>query len=455
MKNLLHMNLAILLFLSIVLSNCKSKEQITPNIEDPISFSYLAYNLSIKDFTVKNSIIKTPTNVNDPKIENAITVLLPEDYQEDFIVPEITLNGYAKDISPKSGEKVVFEGKEAIEYTVTKKDGTVVKFKLYVVRQDNINVEILTKELTLDSLRYREIKYRFLKTGTIDSPTTSVPNNFYTYKIYNDAKKEVYNGADWANSKDTLSIKVENPYLIKSGNYSIIFTINESYQIGKPRKSNELNFNLKNGDKAYTYTLNYAPNKREFIKGFTFEMKGINFNPAKQYTIVFENDFKKQITLLSKFIDENTLTFTTSYNLDADMYYVTFKENERSIYGMLGSINNPETELVGLWEPSFFVTPPIPIKYMSNNSLILSQNQKYGGFLVWNPSDYKAYDLKLIDLQTKQEYLIKSEKIWEPVAFVSYSTFTIPESIPKGFYELYSVRENIVSQRYWRKLEVK
>jgi len=60
---------------------------------------------------------------------------------------------------------VFFEGKRAIEYTVTKKDGQTVKFNLYVVRQGKINVEVFTKAIILNSAKDTYIKFKINNIG--------------------------------------------------------------------------------------------------------------------------------------------------------------------------------------------------------------------------------------------------------------------------------------------------
>lgn len=134
MRNITRIKLVIL-FLGLMLFNCKTKDEVVnPSPLATLTNGYLGNKLSIKDFSFPNSTIKVPLEYIPQ--ENYIILTLPEDFKGNLIAPTINLNDDAIQISPKSAENVDFEGRRAIEYTVTKKDGQSVKFKLYVVRQD-------------------------------------------------------------------------------------------------------------------------------------------------------------------------------------------------------------------------------------------------------------------------------------------------------------------------------
>ncbi len=457
MKALKQIKSILLLFLSILLYGCNPKQPlITP---DSLTRDYLRNNFSIKDFSFQNAVVNV-TSEYSPQ-ENYIVLTLPEDFKGDFITPTINLNDDASKISPKSGERVFFEGKEAIEYIVTKKNGQLVTFKLYVVRQDKLDVEVFTKEIKLSHRESPYIQFRIKNIGTISSPPINGTVKIPAIRIFDSNKQQIYFSGVNVNSNDTISAYISNSNngytFLKKGEFTVSFSMNEDTLFGKTRKSDISNFKIVNGENELISTF-----ERAWSLNSDNIIKGVNFDSKKNYKVIFENEFlNAPITISPKFIDENTLSVKIPNNIDTLQCWITFKESEKIIAEADGAITN---------NPKYFIkncqfSTNYEIGFQSfikkEQSFSFQKNKAFGAYFVVsygnNSNDaYNKGDLKLVNIDTRNEFVLKGKIvrcIWDCTA--SYWSFSVPDDVPKGFYEVYGINPQVNAGRYWRKLEVK
>jgi hypothetical protein len=463
MKKLTHINSIVFLFGIILFSGCKSKEQnIAPITIAPIIFNYLEDRLSIKNFTIKNAKIEFPKESNSQT--NFLILTLPEDYKEDFIIPEINLLGYAKEISPKSGEKVFFEGKKAIEYTLTKIDGSQIKFLVYVKRQGSIDVELFTKEIILNSDLKLSIKLKVKNVGTVGTDNAYSSNGIPLLKIYDSDKKEVYSSWNLEIKGDTASLNLLNSYnmvnpkgynFLKKGNYTVKVVIDTDSV--NTRKSSEYNLNIVNGNKSFIYPSNSF--SYIWIINTDMEIKGVNFDKNKSYKLYFESDFTTPILLSTKYIDENTLTAKIPNDIDESQYKISFQENDITVINQKGFVAEKPFDILN--SINFYRAENSWSLIDEKSPFTISKNQVFGyavyGYGVNLGEAYTKGDLKLVDIKNRKTYVLEGKLIrgiWGGIA--SIWTFNLSENnIPQGFYEIYILNGQYNTSRYFRKLEVK
>jgi len=158
-------------------------------------------------------------------------------------------------------------------------------------------------------------------------------------------------------------------------------------------------------------------------------------------------------------IDENTLSIIIPNYIDTVQYDVLLKENEDLITERDAYVKStPFNNFRGC---SFYETENSWIQISNLKPLSFFKNEVFGAYYVVGYGNkpleaYKNGDLKLISVNDRREYLLKGKlvtNIWDGAA--SLWSFSIPENVPKGFYEVYAINEQINPERYWRKLEVK
>lgn len=443
--------------LALTLWGCKTNEKITP-LPDTITDDYLG----IKDFKVNNAIVK---NLSPDKsaITDYLVVVLPETYLEDFITPTITLNVEVQSISPKSDEKIYFEGKEAVEYTVTKKDGQLVKFKLYVYRKGKIGAELFTKEIKLNSRDDNYIRFRLKNIGTLGNPSGSYgQGNIPIIKVFNSNNKEIFSSWVLVNGNDTTTtfISSSNYEFLKKGDFKVSFSMNDDTLFGKTRKSDVFSFKIVNGEKAFISPSSSF--ERAWLLNTDNLIKGVNFDARKKYEIIFENEYlSSPIILTPKVVDENNLSVKIPSNIDTLQCFITLKENENVMAEADGAIILNRQDFIKNCEFSTNYERGYQSFIKKNQPFIFDKRQDFGAYYVvsygYNAKEaYSKGGLKLINLASKKEYNLNGNFvgcIWDCSA--SYWSFTIDESIPKGLYEVYGINPQVNAGRYWRKLEVK
>ena len=164
--------------------------------------------------------------------------------------------------------------------------------------------------------------------------------------------------------------------------------------------------------------------------------------------------------LIPKYIDENSLSLTIPTNADTVQYRVLLKENEDIITDNEGFVKN--VLMIPYYRGcEFYKTENSWIHIGNSEPLSFFKNEVFGAYSVFGYGNilseaYTKGDLKLIGVSDKKEYLIKGKlisNIWD--GGESLWSFKIPESVPKGFYEVYGINSQLDPSRYWRKLEVK
>jgi hypothetical protein len=456
MANLVSTKLG-LLILSLLLFNCKSKDQVDILIQEPIEIftnDYLGKKLLIKDFNVDNAKIETPADTNSD--DNYFIITLPEGYKDNFIIPTINLSNKAQQISPKSGEKIIFEGRSPIEYTVITKDSQIVKFKVIVVKEEQLEAELLTKEWVIKRLVFDDvITIRVKNTGTYQG---------LILNIYDEKGILVQSGGSLYDSSGICNFRIES--LFRKGNFKLVLIAAENYLKNK-RKSAEFFLTVKNGDKAITkiYSGNPFENggfNKVWSKNEINEIKGLNFDANKTYSVVFVNDFLSYpIILTPKFIDENTLSLQIPNHIKALSCGIYLKENENIIDDVDGAIVDDFSQYIKSCQFSTNFERGSEYFLKRTQPFTFEKSQAFGAYYVVSFGDfikesYARGGLKLINVDNREEFLLEGKfmgGIWD--ASASYWSFTIPENVPKGFYEVYGINPQVNSGRYWRKLEVK
>ena len=448
----------VLFFLT--LWGCKTNEKTVPPSPESLMNDYLG----IRDFTVKDAIVKSSsprTNI----VTDYLIVLLPEGYSEDFIIPSITLGAEVQSISPKSGEKIDFERKSAVEYTVTKKDGQIVKFKLYVYRQGKINAEVFTKEIKLTSMSNGYVKFRLKNIGTLGNPLGIYgKSNSPIVKVFDLNNKEIFSSRVIPNGNDTITIPISksDDDFLKKGDFTMSFSMNEDTLLGKNRTSDVFTFKILKVEDIFISPNTYGSLERGWMLNTDYFIKGVKFDTRKKYEIVFENEYlDAPIILNPKVIDENNLLVRLPDNTDTLQCFITLRENENVIAEGNGAIILNRKGFTRNCEFSTDYETGYKSFIKKNQPFTFNRGQAFGAYYVINHGGdsngaHSKGGLKLINLISKKEYNIDGKLIrciWDCSA--SYWSFTIDENVPQGLYEVYAINEQINAGRYWRKLEVK
>ena len=455
MKRIPFFQLIFILFF-LTLWGCKTNEKTVP----PSSESLMSDRLGIKDFTVKDAIVKS-SSIDRNIVTDYLLVLLPEGYSEDFIIPSITLGAEVQSISPKSGEKIDFERKSAVEYTITKKDGQIVKFELYVYRQGKIDAEVFTKEIKLDSMNNRYVKFRLKNIGTLGNPSGIYSKgNIPIIKVFNSNNKEIFSSWVTTYGNDTTNVFISGYDFLKKGDFKMSFSINEDTLLGKNRKSDVFSVKVVNGQKAFISP--YSSIERVWVLNTDYLIKGVNFDTRKKYEIVFENEYLDAPIILNlKVIDENNLSVRLPNNIDTLQCFITLRENGNVIAEADGAIVLNRKGFTKNCEFSTDYGAGYKSFIKKNQPFTFNRGQAFGAYYVIDYGSgangaHSKGGLKLINLTSKKEYNIDGKLIrcvWDCSA--SYWSFTIDENVPQGLYEVYGINEQINAGRYWRKLEVK
>ncbi len=439
MKNLLSIPLFFLIFFMV---NCQKKdEKLIPQT------LVTSHSIPIKDFYLNVEVGSTISTVkfDNGDSQNQIVMVLPENFVGNETSPIIKLTDEAESISPKSGDKVFFEGKPAIEYTLTRKDGKTEKYFLYVQRSGELKAELLTKEIAIDPFEYNTLKVRLTNIGTLGLP--NIPNGIMGFQVepfYLGTKNsfEYYNRIGFEPNSDVFSAEF---FTKKTGNVSLkLYTNYPQF-----RETRTLDLTLVRGEEVAIQVFKSLNNES------LNKIEGINFDPQKSYTIRLTNDFSnKLVEYPLKYIDDNTLSFNIPEKLANTGYGVFFYENSNYKYYR-------EVTLKGITE---YLVPfqtlikksttldEYPKPYELNEKLIFKPGGSFIAF-EWAFTSVKG-DLKLINFETKKEYLLKGESSYCCDGSITYRIFTLPETIPIGDYEIYGILNGDTSARYSRKLEI-
>jgi hypothetical protein len=440
MKNLFSIQLILML---LFMANCRKKdENLIPQtvVTNP--------SIPIKDFYLNTGVGSTISTVvfYDGDSVNQIIMVLPEKFVGDEITPIIKLAEEAESISPKSGEKVFFEGKPAIEYTLTKKDGKTEKYFLYVQRREELKVEMLTKEIAIDPFDYNMLKVRIFNIGTLNTPND--PNGTLSFQIepYSSDPKQRFQFSGIFRKEPNGNIFTVGLKSKKIGKISLKVVAN----LPQSRKSNSLDLLLVRGEKS-SITIPFI----SFNMGSISYIDGINFDPLKKYTIRLTNDFlDKEFDYPLKYVDDVTLSFDITEKLANVGYRASFYEKDSLVfYSEITLKGNPQYFVP--FQTYFKKVSPLnnyPQPYELNDKLTFKPG---GDFIAFERafSTIKG-DLKLINYETKKEFILKGEPSYCCDGSITYRIFTLPETIPVGDYEIYGIIEGETSARYSRKLTI-
>jgi hypothetical protein len=185
------------------------------------------------------------------------------------------------------------------------------------------------------------------------------------------------------------------------------------------------------------------------------KIEGVNFDPQKNYTIRLTNDFSSTFFEYPlKYIDDNTLSFIIPEQLANTGYAVLFYENKYYKYYREVTLKGNKEYIVP-FQTYFKKVSPLnnyPQPYELNDKLTFKPG---GSFIAFERafSTIKG-DLKLINYETKKEFILKGEPSYCCDGSITYRIFTLPETIPVGDYEVYGIIEGETSARYSRKLTI-
>jgi hypothetical protein len=443
MKNLFSIQLLLML---LFMANCRKKEEVIapPVVVNPPEIVAVP---PIKEFSLNTDVKATISTVkfDNGDSQNQIVIVLPETFVGDEISPIIKLTDEAESISPKSGEKVFFEGKPAVEYTLTRKDGKIEKYFLFVQRSGELKAELLTKEIAIDPFEYNTLKVRLTNIGTLAVPNLSNSVMYFQLNPFYTGTKnsfEYYNRVGFEPNSNVFSAEF---YTKKTGKVSLkLYTNYPQF-----RETATLDLSLVRGEKVaiqvFTSLINESLNKIE----------GVNFDPQKNYTIRLTNDFSSTFFEYPlKYIDDNTLSFIIPEQLANTGYAVLFYENKYYKYYREVTLKGNKEYIVP-FQTYFKKVSPLnnyPQPYELNDKLTFKPG---GSFIAFERafSTIKG-DLKLINYETKKEFILKGEPSYCCDGSITYRIFTLPETIPVGDYEVYGIIEGETSARYSRKLTI-
>jgi len=445
MKKILSIQWLLILFF---MANCGKKEvTITPIT--PITPSPSVVALLITDFSLNGDIKATISNLelNNGTSQNQIIMVLPETFPGDEIAPIIKLSDEVESISPKSGEKVSFEGKPPVEYTLTKKDGKKEKYLLYVQRRGELKVELLTKEILIVPSGVNKIQLRLLNIGTLLLPEAGGSRIYARLKAnyYDNNNNTAISFSDERYEDNKVTFEF---YKAKTGKISLKVSAFSPII----RESVTLDALINKGDKIFVSGI------EKILNDYQNKIEGINFDEKKTYKIRLENDFiKAPIELPLQFIDENELDFKLPNFLENTGYNCSIFEDNVSVYSQEAFIApNYSSELTVF--PSFFMQVS-DYQYFQEKAFITSTNNfkfsRSEPFYTYRRSyGLSNADLKMINITTKKEYNLLGEQIGCCDGSFSFLKFTFPNTLTLGDYEVYGVIKGVSSTRYSKKIEV-
>lgn len=427
-----------LIVLSFILSfgGCKSNVLIPIPINPELS--------KIKEFSIENGLKATVEEFTDGSY-NKITLTLPSNYPLDYITPNIIISDSIREIMPKSGEKVVFEGQPPILYQLLDKKGNYQNFYLYVRRTGKLEVKFLTKEWTFDKIDQAgnvklEIETILSKIGTNDGGTELV--------FFDGSGKEVnrMGGYKSSNTGNTI-FNILGNFFPKAGAYTIKV-------IRANRESDTFPFTMKNGNVALIPKAFILP---RFLKNQKIIIQGFNFNPKNQYSVTFKNDFiNSAIKVPLEFIDENTLSLSIPSTFEDSDYDVDFFENNTVINSKIPDGIAVRTDDFNQYNIQIFQSnggssfSSFPKNFYLKGEEIESFSICCGGQLKGT-----EYELKLVKTDNSETYKLKGKKKNDGLSGLSWVSFKITDNTQKGSYEVYGIVDGKESLRYRKKIEIK
>ncbi len=433
------------LSLIFIFGGCKDKV-LNPGINNPIADG----KITIKEFSINNSI-KAIIEEGTGGDENKIVLSLPSDYSLDYIVPNIIVSDSTKEITPKSGEKVVFEGQRPITYELLNKQGNRHSFFLYVRRTEKLKIQLITKEWNSDKLdEFGNIKMQieaiisnrgtiferdnlkfFDKSGMEVNVLNGNTSSFYPNTIY-------YNS--YNNGKDNFP---------KSGDYKVKIVIGD-------RISEDFPFSIKKGSKPVFPADGFWG---RLLKNDQITIKGFNFDAKAQYKLKLKNDFIiSALEIPLTFTDENTLSFSVTPSFEECDYEGSFFENDNKVEiqinnRLISIISKPDN--VSQFSVGFFSFEDTIFNPNISKKFIFEKGEQIGSFMRDQTSPDKNNQLKLVNITDKKEYILSGIPKSYGVAGAYWLSFTITDNVPVGQYEVYGIINGRLSLRNSKKIEIK
>lgn len=441
MKKQITLNL-IILGLILIIGGCESR------FYSPIVI--VDYRATIKEFSIENGV-KATIEEGRGGSENKIILTLPADYQLDYIIPNITVSDSTKGITPKSGEKVVFENQRPITYELLDKQGNKHNFYLYVRRTDKLKVQLLTKEWNSDKLdEFGNIRMQI--EAIVNNRGTSFERDNLKFFDKSGTEVNVLNG--WT-SPTYLNTIYYNNYkngkenFPKSGDYKVRIVIGD-------RISEDFPFSIKKSSKPAFPANGFLS---RLLKNDQITIKGFNFDANVQYKLKLKNDFiNSALEILLTFTDENTLSFSVPTSFEECDYEGSFFENENKVeiqinnkpISIISKLDNTSQFSVG-----FFGFEDNAQQPNISQKFIFKKGEQIGSFMRSQTSPNKDNQLKLVNLADKKEYVLSGlQKGWA-IAGAYWLSFVITDDIPTGQYEVYGIINGALSLRNSKKLEIK
>ena len=426
-------------------TSCRKKED---NIVLPIVIPpYPVVALPIIDFSLNADVKATISNLklNNGLSQNQIIIVLPETFTGDEIAPMIKLSDEIESITPKSGEKISFEGKPPVEYTITKKDGKTETYLLYVQRRGDLKVELLTKEIAIVASGVNKIQFKLLNMGTLLLPESGGSRFYVDLKASYDSNNAriSFDNARYEDNKVTFEF-----YKAKTGKVSLKLSTFTPII----RESVALKATINRGNEIF---INYFSG---LLKGNQNKIEGVNFNEQKQYKVRLESDFitpSPEFPL--EFINENELRLSLPNSIENTGYNLLFFE-DNILFNSFETIVKPSMDSDLTVFPSFFMKVNDYQNFLEKSVITSTKNFKFSKsepFYTYR-RNYGLFnaDLKLVNVTTKKEYNFVGEHIYCCDGAFSFRKFILPDTFPLGDYEVYGVIKEVTSARYSQKIEV-
>ncbi len=428
------------------MADCRKKEEVVvPPITPPtvVVPPEVAVNPFIKEFSLNSDVKATISTIkfDNGDSQNQIVIVLPENFVGDEILPIIKLTDEAESISPKSGDKVFFEGKPAIEYTLTRKDGKTEKYFLYVQHSGEFKAELLTKEFIIDPFIPIKIQFQLSNVGTLFLSEIKGARMDVTLEIsYMNGEKRLFTDINRGNNIITYELRD-----LKSGKVSFKLVSNRPIR----RESMPLNILLnlgksyvKNISKLYTDTLNL--------------IDGVNFDSNKSYKIRLENDFtaKPLMEIPLEISDENILKLKQLNSIDVLSYRVNILEDDKSIKSQEVLVKQSNSNVNPF--PSLFMRISDYKIFTEKWVFSFTNNFKFKQaetFYTFRENNFHA-DLNFVNIQTKNEYPLIGDPVYCCDGAFTFRKFNIPETIPIGSYEVYGLVKGVSFARFSQKIEI-
>ena len=401
--------------------------------------------VTIKEFSIENgikAIIEEPADGNG----NKIILTLPPDYPLDYIIPNIVISEPTKEIKPKSGEKVVFEGQPVIPYQLVDGEGKTRVFFLYVRRIEKLKVQLLTKEWILDKIdQYGNVKMEI--EAIISNRGTNFERDNLKFFDKSGTEVNVLSGRTSSTYPNTIYYNGKD-HFPKSGDYTVRIVIGD-------RISEDFPFSIKKGSKAI-----FSPNGSVYrlLKNDKIIIKGFNFVANIQYKLKLKNDFiSSALEIPLTFIDENTLSLLSPSTFEECDYEGSFFENDNTIELQnpipISVVSNPDN--ISQFSIGFFGFKENTQQPNISQKFIFKKGELIGSFMRSQTPPNKDNQLKLVSLIDKKEFILSGLQNGSGLAGAYWLSFLITDNIPTGQYEVYGIIDGVLSLRNSKKLEIK